>query len=733
MLVRFFGFISLGEALPFRSAHDSSILIEFEEKMRTQKRNLFLFLLIAFTVIPFKMNAQKTTVKVACLGDSVTAGYLLANSQSESYPSQLQVLMGNGYEIRNFGHSGATLLKKGSKPYYKTKECSDAIAYQPDIAIIHLGLNDTDPRNWPNYKEDFNADYFWLIDALRKQNPNVKIFICRMTPIFNEHPRFKSGTRDWFWQIQEHIGEIAKANNVNLIDLHEKLYSRPDLFPDALHPTKEGAKILAQTVYENVTQDFGGLKLGTVFTDNMVLQRNQPILIYGNANGGEKVEVVFDDKKEIATTNEVGKWKVIFPAMKSGGIHEISISTLDKKITLKNILIGDVWFCSGQSNMAFPLKKSENGISEVKKAAENTNLRLFNFEAIQETNEKAFDSITLEKVNQLKYFSGKWKTCDSLSAKDFSAVAFYFGQNIIREENIPIGLIEVAVGGSPIESWFERYTLEHDDKVVDVLTNWRKSDFLQPWVCSRADENLKNAINPKQRHPYDPCYNYEAGVSHFTAFPIKGFIWYQGESNAHNVELYEHLMPELVKNWRNAWGSSLPFYFVQLSGINRPSWPEFRDAQNRIQKEIPNSGMAVSMDFGEETNVHPIKKRQIGERLALLALKKTYGKKIIANGPIPLKAIQKGDAVLVSFSNAKQLDTADKKDLIGFELVTDKGIRIETKAKIIKDQVEISIPNGEKVNEVFYAWKPYTTANLVNEASLPCSTFKLKLNSISKN
>ena len=225
-----------------------------------------------------EMMAQ-TPIKIACIGDSVTAGYLLANPQTESYPSQLQLLMGNQYEVKNFGHSGATLLKKGSTPYFKTEKCTEAIAYRPDIAIIHLGLNDTDPRNWPNYREDFDADYSWLIDTLKKQNPKVKIYICKMTPIFNEHPRFKSGTRDWFWQIQEHISAIAKANNVGLIDLHEKLYHRPDLFPDALHPTKEGAKILAQTVYNNITQDFGGLKLSPVFSDNMVMQRNQPIAI----------------------------------------------------------------------------------------------------------------------------------------------------------------------------------------------------------------------------------------------------------------------------------------------------------------------------------------------------------------------------------------------------------------------------------------------------------------------
>lgn len=694
--------------------------------MRTKNRNIHIIILLLSMILNLEMTAQ-TPIKIACIGDSVTAGYLLAHPAAESYPSQLQVLLGSQYEVKNFGHSGATLLKKGSTPYFKTEKCAEAIAYRPDIAIIHLGLNDTDPRNWPNYKDDYDADYSWLIDTLKTQNPKVKIFICKMTPIFNEHPRFKSGTRDWFWQIQEHIEGIAKANNVGLIDLHEKLYNRPDLFPDALHPTKEGAAILAKTVYGNITQDFGGLKLSPVFANNMVLQRNQPIVIYGNANGGDKVEITLDNKKEIAITNEFGKWKVIFPAMKSGGTHQITISSKEENIVLRNILIGDVWFCSGQSNMAFPLYKSENGMAEVKNAINNTHLRLFNFEAIAETDEKAWDSINLEKTNRLEFFSGKWKISDSISAKDFSAIAYYFGQNIAHEENIPIGLIQVAVGGSPIESWIDRYTLEHDDKIVDVLTNWRKSDFLMPWVRSRADENLKNATHPKQRHPYGPSYNYEAGITHFTDFPIKGIIWYQGESNAHNIELYEHLMPVLVGSWRKAWGTSLPFYYVQLSGTDRPAWPSFRDAQTKIQKNIPNSGMAISMDYGDPTNVHPIQKKQVGDRLALLALKYTYGKKITANGPSEQNAIQKGNQIIVSFSNARQLATADKKELTGFELVTEKGIRIESKAVIIKNEVSINIPKGEKIKTVLYAWKPYTTANLVNEAHLPCSTFRLDL------
>lgn len=696
--------------------------------MRIANKQKAVVLALIMLLLQYQSNAQTSLVKVVCLGDSVTAGYLLANP-SESYPSQLQFMLGTTYEVKNFGHSGATLLKKGHKPYYKTTEFAEAIAYCPDIAIIHLGLNDTDPRNWQNYKQDFQADYSWLLDTLKKQNPKVKLYICRMTPIFNEHPRFKSGTREWFWEIQSQIEIIAKENQVSLIDLHENLYARPDLFPDALHPTKEGATILAQSVYGNITGDFGGLKLASVFSDNMVLQRQQPVVIYGNANSGDSVEVEFNFIKQTVIVDKNGKWKIQFPSMKHGGPYDLKIKNYQKTIVLKNILIGDVWFCSGQSNMVFPLQKSENGRTEVKKAIANSKLRLLNWKAIQETDDMAWDSVALAKTNQLKFFSGSWAVCDSTSTKDFSAIAYYFGKNITHEENIPIGLIQVAVGGSPIESWIDRYTLEHDDKVVDVLTNWRKSDFIMPWVRERAEVNLKKAINPNQRHPYDPCYNFEAGISAFTQFPIKGVLWYQGESNAHNVGLYEYLMPVMVQSWRKAWGTHFPFYYVQLSGTDRPTWPEFRDVQNRLQSQIPNSGMVVSMDYGDEKNVHPIQKKEIADRLTRLALHYTYKKSIVANGPFALKAEQKKDVILISFDSAKQLTTSDKKSVFGFELVTDKGQHIAAEAKIVTNQVVISIPKGEKIKTVLYAWKPFTLANLVNEAGLPCSTFRLDVSS----
>lgn len=685
------------------------------------------FLLMVFCILSLFSFSQRS-IRVACIGNSVTYGYGHRDPQQTSFPSQLQNLLGEKYQVRNFGHSGATLLRKGHNPYYRTKEFGEALDFHPDIAIIHLGLNDTDPRNWPNYRDEFAPDYAWLIDTIRRSSPDVKIFICLLTPIFSGHPRFKSGTRDWFWQIQELIPQITKANKAGLIDLHSPLYSRPDLFPDALHPNEEGAGILARTVYQKLTGDFGGMRLASVFASHMVLQRDQPIRFYGTADLNEKIIADFSGEQKTVVADENGKWKVEFPAMKAGGPFTASFASSDKKILLDDILIGEVWLCSGQSNMYFPLRSAINDKNEMLTAEQNNTLRLLKMQPAAETDNYAWDSATLQRVNELDYFSGTWQKCDSVIAKNFSAVAYYFGKKLQEQLKVPVGLIEVAVGGSTTESWIDRYTMEHHPVLVNELASWRRSDFFQPWVRQRTDTNLKKATNPGQRHPYGPCYNFEAGIKSFIDFPIAGVIWYQGESNAHNIELHETVFPELVKSWRKQWGYSFPFYYVQLSSIDRPSWTSFRYSQLQLLNVIPNSGMAVSSDLGDPANVHPRQKKPVGERLARLALHFTYGKKdLVPYGPMPVRAVKQKDQIILSFQYADQLKTSDGKPLCGFKLRNEKGIEKEVKAYIQNNKVIIPVERNQNATEALYGWEPYTNANLVNGENLPASTFKIKI------
>ncbi|MEO8720223.1 MAG: sialate O-acetylesterase, partial [Ginsengibacter sp.] len=382
--------------------------------------------------------------------------------------------------------------------------------------------------------------------------------------------------------------------------------------------------------------------------------------------------------------------------------------------------------CSGQSNMLFRLDQSFVG----KKAIENStnkNIRLFQLKAFRETDNVAWDSATLEKVNDLKYFTGNWKQCNPESASTFSAVGYFFGKKIQQEENVPIGLIEVAVGGAPIVSFMDRHTMEFDHYLVNELYDWKKSDFIMPWVRERAAKNLENSNDPRQRHPYEPCYNYEAGISQFINTPIKGIIWYQGESDAHNVELYAYNFKALISSWRSLWQEGLPFYFVQLSALDRPSWSYFRDMQRKISHEIFNAGMAISSDWGDSLNVHPTHKQPVGERLALLALKNTYHQNIIAHGPEVIKVLQKGKIIVIDFKNGKKLQTRNNEKLIGFEVMNEKGEIISPLAEIKNNQVVLQLNKEEKIIKVFYAYHPFTKANLENEAGLPASTFSIEV------
>lgn len=664
-------------------------------------------------------------VRVACVGNSVTYGYRIENREQNCYPVQLSRLLGEGYEVRNFGKSGATLLNKGHRPYTQQQEFRDALAFMADIVVIHLGLNDTDPRDWPDYRDDFVKDYLNLIDTFRVANPACQVWICRMTPITNQHPRFKSGTRDWYWQIQKAIEHVASVAGVQLIDLHQGLYSRPDLLPDALHPTAEGAGILAQTVCAAITGNYGGLQLPPVYTDNMVLQRRSPLLLKGRANAGEEVTVKFALQEKEAITGADGCWQVELDPLEAGGPYQLSVKTKEKSLNFKNVLVGEVWLCSGQSNMAFMVKQAAGGKEAIARSA-NDRIRLYNMTPRVFTDALSWDSVSLKSLNQLEYYlPAVWKPAAPETVADFSAVAYYFGKMLADSLNVPVGLICNAIGGAPAEAFIDRKTMEFNPVLVDELYDWTRNDMLQEWVRGRAVLNMKNAGTRRQRHPYEPCYLYETGILPIAGFPIRGVVWYQGESNAHNVELHEIVFPALVESWRGTWGKELPFYYVQLSGINRPSWPHFRDSQRRFLTKIPKTGMAVSSDLGHPTDVHPVHKREVGERLGRWALYRDYGfKQLIPSGPLFKEVKFRGGAAYVSFDYGEGLKSADGKALRTFEVAGEDRLFVPAKAVVEGNEVRVMSPEVKDPKFVRYGWEPYSTGNLINGDGLPASTFR---------
>ena len=681
----------------------------------------FLFACIALSLIAISLHAQK--IKVACVGNSVTYGYGLDRPEVNAYPAQLQRLLGDEFEVGNFGKSGATLLNKGHRPYMQQEEFKKAIAFAGDRVIIHLGLNDTDPRNWPNYRDEFVSDYLSLIDSFRLVNPKCKIAICRMTPISNRHQRFESGTRDWYWQIQKSIEEIAEIANVSLIDLQEGLYNRPDLLPDALHPNIEGAGIIASKVYCALTGDYGGLQLSQLYSDNMVLQREEEIVLSGIANAGDVVTVTIGRQKKKAITSSNGKWSVVLDPLQTGNPYTLTISTSKKKYVFNNVLAGEVWLCSGQSNMAFMVKEGAEKREQLAKASSKPQIRFFDMKPRWLTNSEEWDVSVLDSLNRLQYYKEtKWQECNEQTAANVSAIAYEFGMMLSDSLHVPVGLIINAIGGSACESWIDRKTLEFS--YPDILYSWKENDRIQPWVRERASLNVKQSSNKLQRHPYEPCYLFEAGIAPLAKYPVKGVIWYQGESNAHNIEVHEILFPLLVESWRKNWNKELPFYYVQLSSLDRPSWTWFRDSQRRMLKDIRCVGMAVSSDCGDSTNVHPTRKKEVGDRLARLALHDTYGKTLTPSGPLFRSVEFTNGAAFVTFDFNEGMHSSDGESLKTFEIAEHEGVFFSAMAEVVDGRIKVWSKEVKNPRFVRYGWQPFTRANLVNKEGLPASTFR---------
>lgn len=514
-------------------------------------------------------------IRVACVGNSVTYGYGLADREVDSYPAQLQRLLGERFQVENFGHSGATLLRRGYRPYMEQPAFREALRFAGEQVVIHLGLNDTDPRAWPNYRDDFVQDYIALIDSFRKANPACKIWICRMTPIFHSHPRFKSGTRDWFWMEQRLIEEVSRATGAGLIDLHTPLYNRPDLFPDALHPTAEGAALLAKAVYSALSGDYGGLQMPAIYTDGMILQRERPLPIGGIANRGERVVLSLAGQQRETRAGDDGRWQVVFdPLQASAESYTLTITSPSRTLVYRDIRAGEVWLCSGQSNMAFRVEESEaeERTAMLDYAGRRPDIRLFNMKARWETTAVAWNSTVLDSLNRLNYFEKAcWRKCDVQEAARFSAIGWAFGRMLSDSLQVPIGLVLNAVGGAPTEAWIDRKSLEF--AFPDLLMDRLENDFIQGWVRERAALNIKHATNRLQRHPYEPAYLFEAGIEPLCRFPLRGIIWYQGESNAHNMEAHEKLFPLLVKSWRHYWGKRYLFIMYSFRAWTAPLGP----------------------------------------------------------------------------------------------------------------------------------------------------------------
>lgn len=694
------------------------------------KRLLALLCLIAMSVATTATAQSKRAkstappIKVACVGNSITFGYGIDQRETYSYPAQLQQMLGPGYLVGNFGKSGATLLRRGHRPYNEQEEYHKALAFGADLVVIHLGINDTDPRNWPNYRDSFVSDYLQLIDSLKEANRKARFIIARLSPIHVHHSRFESGSRDWHAQIQQRIETVAQISGAQLIDFYAPLLPYPNLLPDALHPTREGATRLARTVYSAITGDFGGLQMPATYTDGMVLQRRMPLDIRGTANAGEQVKLHFAKRKYTTTADSNGQWHIcIEPQPANAQGQELRISTSTRSLVYRDVLVGEVWLASGQSNMAYMMQETEGYSTE--NTPHDPHLRLLDLKGRWETRPGAWAETALDSVNDLLYYQpAQWQEASPEQAGRFSAVGYTFGRHLRDSLNVPIGIICNAVGGSPTEAWIDRTTLEYEFPAI--LRHWRTNDFIQDWVRKRASDNISLRSDSKtQRHPYEPTYLFDAGIRPLGRYPIRGVIWYQGESNAHNVEAHERLFTLLLQSWRGHWGQSdLPFYFVQLSSLDRPSWPHFRDSQRRLADRLPHVAMVVSSDHGHPTDVHPKHKAPIGYRLALQALRRIYGHQgFVIEGPRVASYKPQGKQMILELECAEGLCASDGGEVRGFEIAEHLGLYVQAKAVVQGRRIILSAPGIDRPRYVRYGWQPFTNANLINGAGLPASTY----------
>ena len=451
--------------------------------------------------------------------------------------------------------------------------------------------------------------------------------------------------------------------------------------------------------------------LPKVLTSNMVLQRDVPITIWGWADAGEKVAVDLSGKSASATANAQGAWSVKLPKQSLGNPLTLTVKG-NNEIKLENILMGDVWLCSGQSNMEWGIGMSENP-SEAIAAADHPTLRLFDVSKKPLANEPKRKDIVAGLG---------WEVCtpESLAKtgtrKGFSAVGYYFGKHLQDGvKGVPIGLIDASWGGANIEPWT---TAKGWSSVPELKTDFEKMKSID---LSKAKLN--------QHNKFPSLYN--GMIYGLTPLAIKGCIWYQGESNRKDGALYHQRKKALINGWRQIWGEEMPFYFVQLAPFaytkdKKPLLPIIWETQSKSNATIPHTGMAVTIDIGNPKNIHPLNKNDVGKRLALLALKDTYGKDVVAYSPtVESHQIKKGKVVITFKDVGAGLTSRDGAPLSEFEMAGDDGKFVVVDAEITgRDTVTLSRKDLSQPAKVRFSWSNTPKPNLMNKEGLPVASFR---------
>jgi sialate O-acetylesterase len=475
------------------------------------------------------------------------------------------------------------------------------------------------------------------------------------------------------------------------------------------------------------------LQLPAVFSDHMVLQQEWPVTVWGWADDGERVTVKFRGQS-VSTVARNLKWSVTLKPLRAGGPDVLTIASPTRTVTLTNVLVGEVWLCSGQSNMQWPMQRAFDPAADIA-AATNTRIRLFQVPRVKATAPSV-------RVN------AAWQTCSPEVVSGFSAVGYYFGRELQAARRVPVGLIESDWGGSPVEVWMSREALEINERHrVEVWNaaerNWKRyEDALVEYRVEKAlaERAGQKFDKPEPRFAWRPTELYNGMIAPLIPFGLRGAIWYQGEANAGRAEQYRSLFPDLIRNWRRDWGNDFTFLAVQLAPWDKnrkrsleeitaqpeeSDWAELREAQLLATKILPKVGLAVITDLGEKDDIHPTRKAPVGARLALAARGIAYGERITYSGPIYRDMKVVGDKIILRFDHVGKGLEARGGPLQGFAICGEDRKFVWARAEILPDDtVAVSSPHVPKPVAVRYGWADYPVVNLWNKDGLPASPFR---------
>lgn len=482
--------------------------------------------------------------------------------------------------------------------------------------------------------------------------------------------------------------------------------------------------------------------LPAIFADHLVLQQGRELPLWGWADPAERVVVTFKGATASATADAEGRWRVTLPAQESDAAGGQLVFEGKNRVVLSDVVVGEVWLCSGQSNMEWPVSKSRDAEAETAAA---------NYPAIRQfTVKRTIAELPAQSVD------GQWAVCSPETVGKFTAVGYFFARDIHRKLGVPVGLIHSSWGGTPIESWMSEAKLKSDPAYATVferrarltadypVAKERYAGQLAAWEKAAAEAKAAGTSFTERRprvpvgpgHPYMPITLYNGMIRPLVPYALRGALWYQGEANAgpsSRTNEYQKLFPAMIEQWREEWGQGdFPFYYVQLANFNGGStpaapgvgWAYLREAQT-MTLSVPNTGMAVTIDIGDPDDVHPINKQDVGGRLALIALAKTYGKTdTVWSGPVYRSATKEGNAWRIHLDHAEGLRTDGGRPK-GFQIAGADGRFVDAEAELAENgTIRVWSDAVGDPSWVRYAWINSPETNVFNGAGLPLAPFR---------